>query len=156
MNADLDALRLWIRVVLIIAAICTTSVPIIFAFYPWRARPFGKLFMVQAISFAVAMDLSVVFSFWSPLNYFALFWVRAIMLTAIAGSTAAITIAMLLWIRPPKRKVGVHRVTERPRIQSREVRGPSPPAGDGDPIFHPRPDLGSPRSGEGSGNNQRP
>jgi hypothetical protein len=91
MTDDIEVLRMWIRVVLIIAAVCTTSVPVLFAFTPWRSRLIGKLFMTQAISFAVAMDLSALFSIWQPKNILVVFWVDAVVLSAIAISTFLFT-----------------------------------------------------------------
>jgi hypothetical protein len=100
MSTDVEALRMWGRVVLIIAAVCTTSVPIMYSYYPWRSRLLGKIFMLQAISFAVAIDLFTIFSIWSPLEYQWLFWVRAIVLTLIAGSTSAMTWMMWRFSKP--------------------------------------------------------
>lgn len=98
MPEDIETLRLWIRIVLIITAICTTSVPVLYAFSPWRSRLFGRLFMLQAISFAVAMDLSVLLSFWQPKNILIIFWINAIILSGIAASTAAL--AVMMWVVP--------------------------------------------------------
>lgn len=103
MNGDIEVLRAWIRVVLIIAAICTTAVPIIYSFSPWRSRPFGRLFMMQAISFAVAMDLSALFSVWHPVNILILFWVDALILTLIAASTSAMAGMMWRMSHPSKK-----------------------------------------------------
>jgi hypothetical protein len=52
MNAQ--TLLTWIRVVETIAAVCTTAVPVIYAFSAWNTRTLGRLFMWQAISFATA------------------------------------------------------------------------------------------------------
>lgn len=45
-----------IEVCLAIAAICTTLVPVIYAFSPWYRSALGRAFMVQAIAFALVLD----------------------------------------------------------------------------------------------------
>jgi hypothetical protein len=59
--------------------------------------------MLQAISLAVAMDLSALFSVWTPRDILILFWVDALVLTAIAGSTASLSIFMFRLNHPKKR-----------------------------------------------------
>lgn len=93
MTHDIHVLETWIRVVAVIASICTTSVPVLYSFLPWRIHRIGKLFMAQAISFAVAMDLTTLFAFWTPSDILVVFWVDAVVLTLIACSTAALTVA---------------------------------------------------------------
>ena len=95
MTHNIDVLREWIRVVVIISAICTTSVPIMYAFFPWRKRPLGRILMAKAISFAIAMDLSAIFAIWTPSDILIVFWVDAIVLTGIAASTLTMTLYMV-------------------------------------------------------------
>jgi uncharacterized protein (DUF2062 family) len=95
---DIHVLTQWIRVVLIVAAIGTTSVPIMYSFTSWRTHTLGRLFMMKAISFAAAMDLSVLFSFWHPTSLksiYVLFLIDVIILTAIAISTSLM--AWFVW-----------------------------------------------------------
>lgn len=103
----LHVLTIWIRVVLIISAICTTSVPVMYAFFPWRSRPVGRILMAKGISFAAAMDLSALFSVWKPQSIFFLFLVDAIVLTMIAISTLCMSLYMgkiiFLWRKAAKR-----------------------------------------------------
>jgi len=95
MPHDVDTLRAWIHIVLLIAAGCTTSVPFIYSFSPWYKSSLGRLFMLQAVSFATAMDLSATFAWWTPTDILILFWVDALVLTSVAFSTAAL--AYLIW-----------------------------------------------------------
>jgi hypothetical protein len=95
MTHNIHALREWIRVVVIVTAICTTAVPVLYSFFPWRSRPIGILLMVESISFALAMDLSALFTIWKPSDILIVFWIDAVMLTAIAVSTAAMAYLML-------------------------------------------------------------
>lgn len=88
---DIDVLTQWIRVVLWISAICTTSLPMLYAFYPWRSTRLGRLFMLMAFSFATAIDLTLLFQYWMPKNILVVFWVDAIVFSLIAISTSLMT-----------------------------------------------------------------
>jgi hypothetical protein len=96
MTGDLNSLLLWYRVVCVVCSIATTAVPILYSLTPWRTRLFGKLFMVQAISFAIAMDLTTLFAFWRPTNILFRFWVGIGVLSLIGMSTSAIAIMMFV------------------------------------------------------------
>lgn len=103
MTEDIEVLTAWILAVALITAACTTAVPILYAFSPWRSRKLGRLFMLQALSFAAAIDLSVLFMIWTPPSILVVFWANALMLTAIAVSTSAL--ATLMWkMNHPKKK----------------------------------------------------
>lgn len=107
MTRDIHVLQQWIRAVTMIAAICTTSLPILYAFSPWYKTRLGRLFMAKAISFAVAMDLTCLFMFWTPTDILVIFWVDAIVLTAIAISTTSM--AWFVWrLNFPKKRKGRH------------------------------------------------
>lgn len=95
MTRDINVLRAWILIVAIIAAVGTNAVPIIYLLTPWRQRMLGRLFMFQALTFAAAMNLSVVFTLWRPDDILVIFWVNAVVLTAIAISTSAL--AWMIW-----------------------------------------------------------
>lgn len=91
-----QALILWIRIALIVASIFTTAVPVIYSFAPWRTLLLGRLFMYQAISFAVAMDIRVVLLFWKPPSMmWAVYWVNGITISLIAIATASL--AIYIW-----------------------------------------------------------
>lgn len=91
MTQNLDLLRIWIRIALLVAAICTTSFPLLYGFFRWWRRPIGRLLMMQAASFAIAVDLSAVLAFGFPKTPIMRFWVDAVVLTLIAGSSAMLT-----------------------------------------------------------------
>lgn len=95
MTHNVHELILWIQGCLIVAAIGTTAVPVIYAFAPWRKRLLGKIFMMKAISFAAAMDLTLLFTFWQPHDILIQFWTEAVVLTAIAISTSLQ--AFMIW-----------------------------------------------------------
>lgn len=92
MTHNIDILTTWIRIVAIVTAVCTTSVPMLYSVFPWRTRRFGQIFMLQAIAFAVAMDMTVLFSYWHPKDILIIFWVDAVVLSVVAASTAAFAI----------------------------------------------------------------
>lgn len=51
----------------------------------------------------MAMDLSALFSIWKPNDVLVVFWTDAVVLSAIAGSTASL--ALLMWsMNHPKKK----------------------------------------------------
>lgn len=92
MTHDIEVLKAWILVCVVIASIGATSVPVLYSFFPWRLRPIGKLFMLQSISFALALDFTVVFNVWPPKNILVLFWVNAFVFTFIAASTTSMAV----------------------------------------------------------------
>lgn len=96
MTRDIDVLRIWILVVALIAAVGTNAVPIIYLLTPWRAKMLGRLFMLQAISFALAMDMSLILTLWQPSNVLVIFWINALVLTTIACSTSAMAWLILM------------------------------------------------------------
>lgn len=81
----------WIEICLVIAAFGATTVPVVYAFSPWYKSRLGRLFMLQAFAFALAMDFTAVFHFWPPDNITVLFWTNAIIFTLIAASTLGLT-----------------------------------------------------------------
>ena len=95
MTPDIEVLRAWIRVAVLIAAIGATSVPVVYVMTPWRSRPIGRVIMLQAVVLAAAIDLSAMFSFWAPTNILVIFWINAIILSAIAISTSSL--AYMIW-----------------------------------------------------------
>lgn len=95
MTHDQEVLSQLILADLIIAAIGTTAVPILYSFSAWRSRRLGQLFMLQAISFAAAIDFTALFAFWHPNNIYILFWINAVVFTGIAISTSLL--AWFMW-----------------------------------------------------------
>lgn len=103
MTRDIHVLIWWIRVCLIIAGLGTTAVPALYAFSPWRARRFGQIFMLQAICFAAAVDLTVLFTYWTPRDILVQFLIETVVFTAIAISSSAL--AVIMWrMNHPKKK----------------------------------------------------
>lgn len=104
MTRDIEVLRTWFFVVFVIAVIGTNAVPIIYSFSPWRSRLIGRLFMVQAVAFAAAIDISLMVRFLRPSSVLALFWIQTLVFTGIAGAT--FTLAWGIWSLNHPRKKG--------------------------------------------------
>lgn len=97
MTHDVEVLQRWLQIAVVIAAIGATSVPFTYSFFPWRTRPTGRVLMFKAIAFAAAMDVTVLFSFWTPNDILVVFWINIIILAGIATSTMSFSILML-WL----------------------------------------------------------
>ena len=94
MTRDIEVLMNWLQVVLVITAICVTSVPILYSFSPWRTTSLGRWFMRQAIAFAAAFDITTIFSIWQPtgMDILVWFWINVIVMLSVATSTAGVAI----------------------------------------------------------------
>jgi hypothetical protein len=100
-----DVLLFWIRAVCVICSIATVSVPILYSLTPWRTRLFGRLFMLQSVSLAVAMNGFTLFAFWRPENMVLLFTVRMVLLSGLAISTSLMAIMMVRIPMQSRKKV---------------------------------------------------
>lgn len=98
MSRDIEGLLIWVKVCLWICAICTTVVPLIYSLSPWYKSPLGRAFMIQAIAFALIIDINLVFVYWRPdsrVDILTRLWVNSALLTFVAG--AALAIAVIIW-----------------------------------------------------------
>lgn len=90
---------------LIAAALGATLVPLIYARTYWFRSMLGRLFMMQAISFALALDCTVLFRFWEYPIMVTLF-LNAWVFTMICISTTAMTV--FIWKLNYTEKEGRH------------------------------------------------
>lgn len=114
MTQDIETLRLWIRVVQFVAAICATIFPIVYAFSRWYASWLGRLLMLQGVALAAALDMSLIFQFMrADPNIMLRFWVYAVVLTLIAVATAALAymVVRMNYIKHKKKELTVTDVT---------------------------------------------
>lgn len=95
MTRDVETLTHWIQACLIVAAFFTTLFPVIYLIFPWHTTRLGRLLMLQAVSFALALDITLLFSFWMPGDFLFIFWTNAVVFTLIAISSALLT--AMLW-----------------------------------------------------------
>lgn len=95
MTTDIEVLRFILLICLAIAAIFTTAFPVLYLFSPWYASKLGRLFMLQSVSYALALDMTLLFAIWQTENLLLRFSVTAIVFCLLAVSSAALT--WMLW-----------------------------------------------------------
>lgn len=97
MTHDVETLTHILEAFLVVSAFFTTCFPMLFAFCEWYKSELGRLLMGTMVSFALAMDVTVLFTFWTPgMNHILLeFWIEVGVFGFIAVSTAALT--YMLW-----------------------------------------------------------
>lgn len=94
MIPDVATLMLWGDIALVVAAIATTAFPLLYMFSPWYRSQVGRLIMMKALAFAMAMDATVYFRFWLPENIKIAYLVNDIVFTAISIAVSALTIQL--------------------------------------------------------------
>lgn len=82
-------------IVVILAAIAATMFPIMYSFAPWHVDPLGRALMFKAISFALAIDLTVLLQVWQPDDIRVAIWVSIFVFGCIAVATGWLT--YMLW-----------------------------------------------------------
>lgn len=95
MTRDIETLTRIVQVCLFIAAFCSTSFPLLYSFFPWRSTKLGRLLMLQSVSFALALDCTLLFQFWFPEDILIIFWINALVFILIAVATASLT--WMMW-----------------------------------------------------------
>lgn len=95
MTQDLANLIHWLRVSLIVAAISTTLFPLLYFLTRWYRSVIGRVLMLQSISFAAAVDVTVVFQYWRPHSILLQFWIEVVIFSFIALASAALTLTLL-------------------------------------------------------------
>lgn len=95
MTHDIDTLTNWLRWVLGFAAFFTTAFPALWLFSKWNDTPTGILLMFQTATFALVLDVTMLFQFWHPGDILVIFWANAILFSLVAASSACLT--GLLW-----------------------------------------------------------
>lgn len=93
--SEIETLQQVTLVFLWVAAVCATSFPILYAFSPWYKTPLGRVVMLQAGAFALALDVSLIAKYWRPSNDFHMFLINAAVFGIIALATGSMT--FLLW-----------------------------------------------------------
>lgn len=95
MTRDVETLTQIAKWFLFIAATMATAFPLLYSFSPWWSTTVGRLLMFKAISFALVLDMTVVFQFWQPEDILIYFWVQVVCFTLIAISTGLLTFFMV-------------------------------------------------------------
>jgi hypothetical protein len=91
MSVDIDTIRTYLRVCMIIAAVCTTAFPLLYAFSPWYRSVLGRALMIQAIGFALILDITAFYTLVDGENVKVKLWVYTFGFTYIALAAAFLT-----------------------------------------------------------------
>lgn len=91
MTRDIDILTRIIEICLYTAAFFATAFPVLYLFSPWYSTRIGRLLMLQAFAFALAIDITALFTFWQPEDILFYFWVETVVFVFIAISSALLT-----------------------------------------------------------------
>lgn len=89
-----DELIDWMYIVIGIAAFFTTLFPILYASSPWYKSALGRIFMVQSIALAMAVDATLLTRVWVPTHPVGVFLMDASIFTLIAITSASLTYQM--------------------------------------------------------------
>lgn len=95
MTRDIETLTQIIKWALYVTAFFTTAFPVLYAFSPWWSSTLGRLLMFMTVSFAMIVDVTVLFQFWQPTDILIIFWVQVVCFALVAISTALLTILMV-------------------------------------------------------------
>lgn len=97
MSRNPEALQTWITLALAIAAICTTTLPLLYAFSTkmWYRTAMGRAFMAQSVALALAIDLTLLLRFWDDRPLYSGRILTALVLTLVATTSAGLT--LLVW-----------------------------------------------------------
>lgn len=94
MKSETEFLIQWIQTCLAVAAFFTTLFPVLYMFSPWYKTKLGRVLMLQAVAFALAVDLTLLFQFWTPDNIYVVLWLNVFVFTLIAVATGLLTWGM--------------------------------------------------------------
>lgn len=97
MTHDLETLMHWLKGFLIVAAICTTLFPLVWAFSPWWSTAVGRLVMLQSVAFALAIDATLYFQVVEidMDHILTIFWVQAVIFGLIALASVSLTYTVI-------------------------------------------------------------
>lgn len=92
---DVETLKTWLAVCLVIASVCTTLFPILYSFSPWYKSWLGRALMLQAVAFSITLDLTLVFYLVQGEPDIVRLYAYCISFSFIAGATAFLTYKMI-------------------------------------------------------------
>jgi hypothetical protein len=95
MTRDPATLHEIVRIFIIIGAIATTSFPILYSFVPWYASQVGRVLMLKAMTFALLMDIILLFQFWRPTDILTVFWIQVFMYSLISVQATAMSFLLI-------------------------------------------------------------
>lgn len=95
MTRDPETLAEILKYMLVIAAIFATAFPVIYSFSRWHETGLGRILMLHGISLAFALDVTVLFYFWTPTDILVAFWIEVIIFTLIALASCLMCIYLV-------------------------------------------------------------
>lgn len=104
MPSDVDSVLYWSRVFLIIASICVTAFPILYAFSPWYRSRLGWAVMLQSLSVALAVDISAIVNFKEITSLALILLINVGILAFISVTSLYLTITLLYYNYKPRKE----------------------------------------------------
>lgn len=94
---DVDTLRAWVRVILLITAICVTLFPLLYAaFSPWYHSRLGVAVMLQSVAIALTIDYAAGVRYIFPnASREVLLYVYLVLLSLVALTSLFLTVVLL-------------------------------------------------------------
>lgn len=90
-----EHLIFWVKFFLVAAAIPTTAFPILYALTAWSKSWLGRALMFQAVAFAFAVDINLVFRLYKFESVEFRYWLGILAYALISLGTAALTWTMI-------------------------------------------------------------
>lgn len=83
MTRDVETLQMILKYSLYVAAFFATLFPILYSFSRWNESGLGRILMIHGITLALALDVTVLFFFWTPNDILIVFWTELIAFSLI-------------------------------------------------------------------------
>lgn len=95
MNNPYPTLTFWLHILMVIAAICATAFPMLYAFSPWYRSVLGRALMIQGVALAWILDITAIYALIENEDLETKLWVYVVSFIFLACATAFMT--MRLW-----------------------------------------------------------
>ncbi len=106
MPRDIQTVIHIIRIFLVITAVCVTSFPLLYLFSPWYRSNLGRAMMIQSVSVAFAVDISVVRSYWATeWSLTAILIVNVLTLSFISVASLFLTLMLFHYNFKPSEEI---------------------------------------------------
>ena len=105
----IDTVLHWLKIVSVVTAVCVTAFPVLYLFSPWYRSQLGRAVMLQSVSVAFAIDISVTYQFWRfTTDLQKLLYVNLGILIFIAATSVYLTAMLIIYnFTPQKEKADV-------------------------------------------------
>ena len=85
----------WLHFFLIVAAVCATVFPIAYSVVPWYRTALGRVLMLHAVALALALDVTIIYTYWTKSNIALALWINFFVFGAIAFANVAFTYILI-------------------------------------------------------------